>query len=199
MPKTPPSDAASARVLDEAERVFLERGYAGVRLRDLAGALGMKPASLYYHAPGGKAELWRRVVVRALDRHRDGLRAAASEAGPDLRQQLYAMAAWLLAQPPVNVVALASSSLGAASEEDARDTAERMYEGLMVPVAEAFGAAQERGDVRDHPHPDLLSGVFVTAINGLLPVARAGSLPKPKEELAREIVDVLLDGLRPRE
>ncbi len=193
-----PSDAASAHVLDEAERMFLKRGYAGTRLRDLASALGMKPASLYYHAPGGKAELWRRVMTRALDRHRGGLRAAASEAGPDLESQLIAMADWLLSQPPVNVVTLAASNLQAAPEEEAHDTAERMYEGLMVPLAEAFRAAQERGEVRGHPHPDLLAGVFVTAINGLLPVARAGSLPKPKEELGREIVDVLLDGLRPR-
>lgn len=193
-----PSDAASAHVLDEAERMFLERGYAGTRLRDLASALGMKPASLYYHAPGGKAELWRRVVTRALDRHRNGLRAAASEAGPDLKAQLVAMADWLLSQPPVNVVALAASSLQAVSEEEAYNTAERMYEGLMVPLVEAFRAAQERGETRAHPHPDLLAGVFVTAINGLLPVARAGSLPKPKEDLAREVVDVLLDGIRPR-
>ncbi|MEM6289318.1 MAG: helix-turn-helix domain-containing protein, partial [Bacteroidota bacterium] len=77
-----PSDAASAHVLDAAERVFLERGYAGTRMRDLADALGIRPASLYYHAPGGKAELWQRVVDRAFVRHEAGLRDAAEAAGP---------------------------------------------------------------------------------------------------------------------
>lgn len=177
--------------------MFLERGFAGTRLRDLAVALGMKAASLYYHAPGGKEELWRRVVTRALDRHRDGLRAAANEASADLRAQLVAMADWLLSQPPVNVVTLATADLPSAPEAEAHAVAEQMYEALMVPVAEAVRAAQDRGAVRNHPAPDLLAGVFVTSINGLLPVARAGSLPKPKEELAREIVDVLLDGIRP--
>ena len=70
-----------------------------------------------------------------------------------------------------------------------------MYRALMVPVAEAFRAAAGRGEVRPEPAPDLLAGVFVTAINGLLPAARAGSLPKPAEALGREVVGVLLDGV----
>ena len=187
--------AATDRVLDAAERAFLERGFAGTRLRDVAGALGIRPPSLYHHAPGGKAELWRRVVGRALDRHEAGLRAAAQAAGPDLRAQLGAMADWLLSQPPVNVVALASAQMGTGDPAEARETAEQMYRALMVPVAQAFREAAGRGEVRPEPAPDLLAGVFVTAINGLLPAARAGSLPKPAGALGREVVAVLLDGV----
>lgn len=192
-----PSDDASAHVLDAAERVFLERGYAGTRMRDLAAALDIRPPSLYHHAPGGKAELWDRVVDRALARHERGLRAAAADAGPDLRRQLGAMADWLLSQPPVNVVAVAQSRM-AESPEEAHSTTERMYRALMVPVADVFREAATRGEIRDEPAPDLLAGVFVTAINGLPPTARAGSLPRPAGEIGRGIVDVLLDGVRPR-
>ena len=193
-----PSDDASAHVLDAAERVFLERGYAGTRLRDLAGALGIKPASLYHHAPGGKRELWDRVLGRAMDRHRDGLRAAAHAAGPDLRAQLEAMAGWLLAQPPVNVAAVAAADTASAPETEAHETAERIYSALMVPVADVYRAAQERGEARAHPHPDLFSGVFVAAVNALAATGRAGSLPRPAPELAAEMVGLLLDGVRTR-
>ncbi len=195
----PPASDASAHVLDAAERVFLERGYAGTRLRDLADALGIRSASLYHHAPGGKRELWDRVVARAFDRHRDGLRAAADSAGPTLRSKLEAMAAWLLDQPPVNVAALAASDIGTAPEGEAHHTAERVYEALMVPVADVYRAAQERDEAQDRPAPDLFAGVFVTAINGLTPTERAGALPRPKAELAAEVVALLLDGVRPRE
>jgi AcrR family transcriptional regulator len=38
-------------VLDQAARLFRERGFAETSLRDIAGACGMKTASLYYHFP----------------------------------------------------------------------------------------------------------------------------------------------------
>jgi AcrR family transcriptional regulator len=46
--KTPPS-GSRLMVLDHAARLFRERGYAETSLRDIAGACGMKTASLYYH------------------------------------------------------------------------------------------------------------------------------------------------------
>ena len=193
----PPSDEASAHVLDAAERVFLERGYAGTRMRDLADALGIRAPSLYHHAPGGKAELWGRVVDRALARHEAGLRAAAADA-PDLRGRLVAMAGWILSQPPVNVVAVAASEMGTAEVADAHAIGERIYGALMVPVAEVFRAAAGRGEIRDEPAPDLLAGLFVAGVNGLLPADRAGSLPAPAVALGEQIVDVILKGARGR-
>ena len=183
---TTPTDAASAHVLDAAERMFLAQGYAGARLRDLAADLGIQPASLYHHAPGGKRHLWDRVVGRALARHRDGLRAAAGHAGPDLRAQLVAMAMWLLSQPALNVATLAAGDSGALSED--------LYEALMVPVADALREAQACGQARGGVSPDLFAGVFVSAIAGLGPADRAGSLPRPAADVARDVVDLLLSG-----
>jgi AcrR family transcriptional regulator len=46
--KAPPT-GSRLMVLDHAARLFRERGYAETSLRDIAGACGMKTASLYYH------------------------------------------------------------------------------------------------------------------------------------------------------
>ncbi len=194
----PLSDDPSSRILDAAEAVFLERGYAGTRLRDLGAALGIQVPSLYHHAPGGKRELWDRVLTRAFDRHRDGLTAAAGAAGPDVRRQLVAMALWLLDQPRVNVAALAVADAGSSASAEAHQTSERLYEAIMKPVAEVYREAQARGDAVSTLHPDLFSGVFVSAVNGLAAADRAGSLPRPRHELAEEVVALLLDGARPR-
>jgi AcrR family transcriptional regulator len=41
--------AGRQRILDVAAGLFLERGYLGTSLREIASEVGMKPGSLYYH------------------------------------------------------------------------------------------------------------------------------------------------------
>ena len=54
------------RILDAARELFAERGYAGTSMRDLAEALGMTKAALYYHFPG-KAQILTALVEPLLD------------------------------------------------------------------------------------------------------------------------------------
>ena len=184
MAEPAPSDDASAHVLDEAERHFLRDGYAGTRLAAIAHALGIRTASLYHHAPGGKRHLWERVVARALDRHRDGLRGAAASSA-HLREQLVAMARWQLSQPAVHAVAVAAQEPG---------TAEALYDALMAPVAEAVREAQARGEARADVAPDLFAGVFASAVAGLRAAERDAALPETAAALAEAVVGLLMDG-----
>ncbi|MEM6785810.1 MAG: TetR/AcrR family transcriptional regulator [Bacteroidota bacterium] len=192
----PPSEQpdSTENVLDVAEQLFLERGYAGTRVRDLADRLGMKPASLYYHAPGGKKELWDRVLTRALTRHEVQLRAAADAFEGDIRAQLIAMATWLLSQPPVNLVALATSRVyGAEAGQESAKLMGRMEQSLLKPVGDVFQSAQEAGILRVGP-PNLLSGMFVAAINPLKGLAQARRLDRPVQDVVEDVVDVMLHG-----
>ncbi len=43
------ADASRSRILDCSARLFRERGYSAVSLRDIAAAAGMKAGSVYYH------------------------------------------------------------------------------------------------------------------------------------------------------
>ncbi len=177
--------------------MFLERGYAGTKLRDLANRLQIKPASLYYHAPGGKEELWQLVMDRVLKRHRSQLVIAAEKAGPALRGQLEAMAGWLISQPPVNMLTLISTRLHDPDRQASSQLADRLYQAMMEPVVHILKAAVVRGEIRQ-VEPDLVAGTFLVSINGLLPLAQNGQLPRPAGELARELIGILLDGLVPR-
>jgi AcrR family transcriptional regulator len=56
----------SDAILDLAVRVFLERGYDGASLDDIARAAGITKASIYYHVRS-KEELLSRGVGRAFD------------------------------------------------------------------------------------------------------------------------------------
>ncbi len=55
----------ASRILDAAELLFAERGFAGTAVRDIAAAVGLNPASLYNHFPG-KQEMYEAVLDRAL-------------------------------------------------------------------------------------------------------------------------------------
>src|SRR5215470_20338096 len=45
-------------ILAAAEGFFIERGFKGVSMKDVADAVQVTPAALYYHFPGGKGELF---------------------------------------------------------------------------------------------------------------------------------------------
>jgi AcrR family transcriptional regulator len=76
------------KLLDEAERLFLAKGYEGVSIRDITDAAGANVAAVNYHF-GGKENLYREVFRRmvsgkaeqTIERLRD---AIAAKSPPDL-------------------------------------------------------------------------------------------------------------------
>jgi len=73
------------QILDCAARVFREKGYAAASLRDIASAVGMRTASMYYHF-GSKDEIVAEVLniaVRTVSAEvRESLAAAKKNASP---------------------------------------------------------------------------------------------------------------------
>ncbi|MBK8799345.1 MAG: helix-turn-helix transcriptional regulator [Anaerolineales bacterium] len=74
---------STQRVLDVAETLFMDRGYNAITLRDIADELGIKQASLYYHFPGGKEQLFLTMAERMFERHRQGIVTALAEGEHD--------------------------------------------------------------------------------------------------------------------
>ncbi len=187
---------AKKRVLDVAERLFMERGYTAVTLRDIAQALNIKQASLYYHVPGGKEALFVEVAERNFLRHRDGLRAALREAGSSLRAKLMAAAEWLFSQPPMDFGRMMNSDMPALSPEQAGRIERSVYEALLQPLEEVFRQAHAEGEIWS-AHAGVLSGMLLAMLES------AHSLPPhfnapPKLVMAAEMIEVILNGLYPR-
>jgi AcrR family transcriptional regulator len=59
-------DATRRRILEAAERLFLEHGFDGTSLRMLTAAAGVNLAAVNYHF-GGKEELFRAMLAARLD------------------------------------------------------------------------------------------------------------------------------------
>lgn len=205
----PPQSEARERVLDAASKLFAERGFAAVTLRDIAAEVGIRHASLYHHVPGGKEELFVEVTERHLHQHRRGLDEALAQAQSDARSQLYAVAQWFLSQPPMDLVRMSYSDMPAIDPKDAHRLSELAFESLLMPIEGVLQRAQLRGEVQ-HDDLGLIAGGLVGLVQSLHSVpeyaftesieARATPVKTPVKsrlEMAYSLIDVVLRGLQP--
>ncbi|MBX3064676.1 MAG: TetR/AcrR family transcriptional regulator [Anaerolineae bacterium] len=199
---------ARERVLNVAERLFSERGYAAVTLRDIADALGIKQASLYYHVPQGKQALFAEVTERGLHRHQHGLEQSISAAaatagsaiGEQMRAQLNAAAHWLLSQPPLNLSRMTTSDMPELDQEVARQLEQTAYQSLMIPLANIFRQAAHSGKLRRDAAgvaPELMAGTLLASVESLRHLreeyfTRGAST---RESQVAQLIDVFIYGL----
>lgn len=194
MPEHGPSQAHE-QVVTVAGRLFRERGYTAVTMRDIADELGMRQASLYYHAPEGKEQLFVEVTEQGLARHQQELDRIIAEAEPNIAVQFRTIASWLLAQPPLDITRFFRVELLALSEAHRSQLAERARWAWFGPIEEVITAAYERGEIR-FVEQKMMSVSFVSNMEAVHDLHQYTAIPK--EVLARDIIEVLLDGLRRR-
>ncbi len=79
----PEAPSSREKILDVAEALFAQRGFAGVGLREVAEAAGLGKSSLFHHFKS-KVQLYFEVLGRVLDRIRERTRPAREATGaPD--------------------------------------------------------------------------------------------------------------------
>lgn len=191
---------ARERVLSAAERLFNERGYRSVTLRDIANELNIKQASLYHHVPGGKQQLFVEIMERTFRRHRAGLEQAIRNAGDQIDAQLHAASAWLLSQPPMDLVRMSYSDLPAIDQTQAERLSQQAYDALLDPIETALERAQQRGEIEVRS-AGIIAGGILGMIESLHAVPQHVFDHAPHLErrtMAHELINTLLNGLRKR-
>jgi AcrR family transcriptional regulator len=184
---------ARERVLEAAEQLFAEKGYAAVRLKDVAEAAGIRHATLYHHVPGGKEALYVEVTERALERHRRGLTEAISAYHGDLRAQLIAVADWLLSHPPVDFVRMRQSDMPTIDAGTAARLSQMALDALIAPIAVAFAEAGERGELASADLGLAAGGAFgLIESMHLLPPDGYG---RNRRQMVVELIDMFLYGV----
>jgi AcrR family transcriptional regulator len=187
------SSESRERVLSVAERLFAERGYASVTLRDIAAALGIRQASLYYHVPGGKEELFIAVCERSFLRHKTGL-ADACRGGRTFRDQLHGASRWLLSQPPLNLGRMEDSDMPEISPAASKRLMQAFNDAIFRPLRDSIRAATVRGEIRA-VDPSTLAIMFLTLMDAVRHAP--AHTTRPPTQIADEMLGVIFDGLRP--
>jgi AcrR family transcriptional regulator len=133
------------RILDASEALFSQFGFSGVTLQQIAKAVDMRHASLYYYAPKGKEDLYIKVTERSFQRHGEGLTNVIIEAGDDFRDQVHAVAYWFAVHPPIDLGRIVRSDMPAINAADAERLTELSLEMLRVPIAAIIRNAVRKG------------------------------------------------------
>lgn len=185
-------NSSRENLLDTAEQLFTSRGYTGVTLKDIAETLGIKQASLYYHFPLGKEDLYVETILRHLEHRRIMLKNLIAEANPDLESCLQHLGIWLIKQPPLNGARMILTDLPQLSQEKANKIESAMYHCGFAPIEDLF--AKYRDDLQDDLRecPGFIGGTFLSAIESLYAVKRYGC--KSDEKLVAELITLLLQG-----
>lgn len=189
-------DTARNRVITVAECLFSDRGYKAVTLRDIADELGIRQASLYHHFPNGKEELFVEVTERAMSRHAEGMRATISAAPEDVECQLRAIARWMLSQPPIDMARMVRSDMVEIDEAHRHRLMQTALRSLVLPIEAVFDRGIDREGLRHMGRSRLLASSFLSIIEAIQVSVRFSS--RSPEEMADEMVSILMDGLRPR-
>jgi AcrR family transcriptional regulator len=86
------------QILKAARQLFLARGYKGVSMKDVAEAVQVTSAALYYHFPDGKQDLFFSVIQMMLEEWtRGAVLSTASAQG--LRERLTRLTQYLFTLP----------------------------------------------------------------------------------------------------
>jgi AcrR family transcriptional regulator len=192
MQSTPKESTAREAVLDIAEQEFMQSGYKPVTLDVLATKLGMKKASLYYHAPGGKEDLFMAVMSRCMERHRKRLSMIVEQAlpGQGIRETLVQIGRWFLSQPPLHTSRLLAADLPLLDSRNAAEAMALIESCIAKPVRKVFKQAKSQG--RLNGDMKLLMGIYFNLMESLHEAPLYTNTPQ--EKLLQQVIDVFMYG-----
>jgi TetR/AcrR family transcriptional repressor of mexJK operon len=191
----PPS--SRQRIVDTARRLFIEEGYLGVSMQQIADITGLRKASLYHHFRS-KESLFADVMAQLMDQILADFASVDLTDAP-LKEQLRQIALInyrQFDQPEIH--RLAMDFFKHVPETEHAEVHQRLRT-MQAVFADIFERAIERGEVRA-VNPFYAATMFfhmMMALSHQDPEFEAVA-PPPPDEAAALVIDILLNGLAPR-
>ena len=175
-------------ILTEAANLFLAKGYKGVSMKEVAEAVQVTSAALYYHFPKGKEDLFTTMIQTVfVDEGLAGIEKALATA-PDFRGRLTLLTSALLTLPiDERLSMLLRDAREFVKSPEHQRVILALRDRIKQQVTRVFRAARDAGELCT----DLPVEALVSLYMGML--REAHSLPKAHP--AERLVGVLLDGI----
>ena len=180
-------------ILLAAKHLFIEQGYHGLSMRQIAEAVGVSKAAIYYHFRD-KEELFLAILEIYLDEIEAILDLVQAE-GTTCRQQISALVEAILSQPAEQraVIRLASQEMSQLNAE-ARQAFNKTYHKKFIDKIQAIlKAGVESGELKP-----IDTGVATWMLLGMMyPYfypAHSYDVPSPSD-VAEQLLEIYLDGV----
>jgi AcrR family transcriptional regulator len=184
------------RLVRAAIEVFLEKGYGGTRVQDIARAAGFTSGALYVHFPSRTALLGEAIIREGqtiVHQLADQIDAAGSGS-----EAVATLVAGMGTGEPTNLDLLLLEALALASRSDeAKDVLEVALDSFVATLVSRIEAAMTRGDLDTGLCPDAVRQAFLAWIFGGV-VVKALRLGTATPEALNAVTYRLLAGLAPR-
>jgi AcrR family transcriptional regulator len=190
----PPTDDAAARILQVAERLFLDCGYVRFTMDQLALEMGMSKKTLYKHYES-KDDLLGQVLDARGARLEAVMSALAAREEPDFARKMVGFVEYVVerfaevSEPFLRDVRRRAPALFAKIEAFREEAIPKHFEALLVQGATA-GVFRS-----DLPFPIVTAMLLHAAQNMILPRPGRPKLMLPPGELMDVLVRVLCEGI----
>lgn len=197
MPKRPrgrPRGFEPEAVLERVRDVFMDKGFAGASLDELAEAAGLNRPSLYA-AFGDKEQLYVATLRFYGARGMAGLRAILEVRAPIQKRliQVYRGAVGLYTAPPRprGCMIVGTATVEAPTRPKIAAAAAELLAGTEKCFEEAFVRAVAAGELEPEPSPAARARLAGAVLDTLAIRARIGAQPAELEEFAASMVPLL--------
>jgi AcrR family transcriptional regulator len=176
------------QILTAAKALFFAKGYKGVSMKEIADAVQVTPAALYYHFPKGKEDLFTKMIQTLfVDEGVAGLDQILATT-QDLRERLNLFTASLLTLPiDEHFTMLLRDAREHVKDPENQRIILSLRDRLKQQATGLFQAARDAGEIRT----DIPVTVLVSLYMGML---RAPKSLQGSRQVSY-MVTVLLDGI----
>lgn len=180
------------RAIESATVMFVEAGYNGISMRQIAESLGVSKAALYYHFKD-KQDLMVAILDTYLDRM-EGLIAQSLGTDCNCRQQIARLVEMIFSEPPDQraVMRLASQEMGKLDPEKRGRFNEVYHRKFIERIESILKQGVANGELRPM---DTRTGTWV--LLGMMYPFFYGNGKDPEGSLTtlvQQIVSIFLDG-----
>jgi AcrR family transcriptional regulator len=196
---TEPDIETRQRILKAATDQLIAKGYKGMSMREVAEAVEVTPAALYYHYPS-KDDIFVDVMRSIFTEWAKGVKQVTADIH-NIREKLLKLTMYYLNRKDSGMVMLMRDVRIYLETEKQEEIWKHYGETYQKEVNQVFQYGIDTSQLSQNIPTHLLSTMYMGMINHFLfnPHTRAGLTdPVEAERIAMLVVSVLLDGIRQR-